>query len=53
MTLEGNPIEPDLRIDFDWRERRSGIDAQLQSAVDFVSKEVSFANKHLREAVST
>jgi carboxyl-terminal processing protease len=48
MTLEGNPIEPDLRIDFDWRERRSGIDAQLQSAVEFVSKEVGFANKQIR-----
>jgi C-terminal processing protease CtpA/Prc len=26
-TLEGNPVEPDLRIDIDWRERRSGVDA--------------------------
>jgi len=43
MTLEGNPVEPDLRIDFDWRERRSGIDAQLQNAVEFVSKEVGVA----------
>ena len=52
MTLEGNPIEPDLRVDFDWRERRSGIDAQLQSAVEFVSREVPFANRQLRQAVS-
>jgi hypothetical protein len=44
-TLEGNPVEPDLRIDFDWRERRSGVDAQLQSAVEFISKEAGFANK--------
>jgi hypothetical protein len=51
MTLEGNPIEPDLRIDFDWRERRSGIDAQLQSAVELVSKEVGFANKQVRQAI--
>jgi carboxyl-terminal processing protease len=28
MRLEGNPIEPDLRIDFYWREMRSGIDAK-------------------------
>jgi hypothetical protein len=51
MTLEGNPIEPDLLIDFDWRERCSGIDAQLQSAVEQVSKEVGFANKQIRQAI--
>ena len=52
MTLEGNPIEPDLRIDFDWRERRSGIDAQLQNAIEFVSKEVRLANRQSRQAMS-
>jgi carboxyl-terminal processing protease len=32
-ALEGTPIEPDERIEFDWRLRRTGIDAQLNSAM--------------------
>ena len=28
-ALEGSPIEPDVIADFDWQERRSGVDAQL------------------------
>jgi carboxyl-terminal processing protease len=33
-VLEGTPIEPDQFVEFDWRERRSGVDAQLKRAVE-------------------
>jgi carboxyl-terminal processing protease len=32
-ALEGSPIEPDVIADFDWQERRSGVDAQLLKAL--------------------
>jgi carboxyl-terminal processing protease len=35
-VLEGAPIEPDDLIDFDWRQRRSGRDQQLERAVEVV-----------------
>ena len=35
-VLEGTPIEPDKRVDFDWRDRRSGTDAQLNSAIELL-----------------
>lgn len=34
-VYEGNPIEPDITSEFDWRERRlRGVDRQLECAVD-------------------
>ena len=33
-VLEGTPIEPDEPIGFDWRQRRAGIDGQLERAID-------------------
>jgi carboxyl-terminal processing protease len=38
-VLEGTPIEPDERIDFDWQQRRTGIDGQLEYAVDCLRTE--------------
>lgn len=38
-VLEGTPIEPDDRIGFDWRERRTGIDGQLERAIDGIRTE--------------
>lgn len=35
-VLEGTPIEPDKHIDFDWRDRRSGTDVQLNSAIELL-----------------
>lgn len=35
-VLEGTPIEPDELVKFDWRERRAGMDAQLNSALEFL-----------------
>lgn len=32
-ALEGSPIEPDVIADFDWQERRNGVDAQLLKAL--------------------
>jgi carboxyl-terminal processing protease len=32
-VLEGTPIEPDERIEFDWRQRRADIDSQLEHAI--------------------
>lgn len=32
-ALEGSPIEPDVIANFDWQERRSGVDAQLLEAL--------------------
>ncbi|NYF54102.1 S41 family peptidase [Tunturiibacter gelidoferens] len=33
-ALEGSPIEPDVIADFDWQQRRSGVDAQLLKAIN-------------------
>jgi carboxyl-terminal processing protease len=33
-VLEGTPIEPDERIEFDWQQSRAGIDVQLEYAID-------------------
>jgi carboxyl-terminal processing protease len=33
-ALEGSPIEPDVIADFDWQERRSGVDAQFLKALN-------------------
>ena len=38
-VLEGTPIEPDEPIDFDWQQRRTGIDGQLEFAVDCLRAE--------------
>ncbi len=37
-ALEGSPIEPDVRADFNWRERREGLDSQLEIAVGAVRR---------------
>jgi len=31
-VLEGTPIEPDVLVDFNWRERQAGKDRQLEAA---------------------
>lgn len=38
-VLEGTPIEPDEGIRFDWEQRRSGIDGQLERAIDSLRTE--------------
>ena len=38
-VLEGTPIEPDEPIGFDWRQRRAGIDHQLERAIDGLRSE--------------
>jgi C-terminal processing protease CtpA/Prc len=38
-VLEGTPIEPDHQIDFDWRQRRTGRDVQLESAAQLIKTE--------------
>lgn len=44
-VLEGTPIEPDVLVDFNWRERRTGKDRQLEAATkllgDFVVPQAS------------
>jgi C-terminal processing protease CtpA/Prc len=35
-VLEGAPIEPDDLVEFDWRQRRSGSDQQLERAVEVI-----------------
>jgi carboxyl-terminal processing protease len=35
-VLEGSPIEPDDVIGFDWRRRRTGMDDQLESAIESI-----------------
>src|SRR5207249_1151769 len=35
-ALEGNPIEPDMLCAYDWQDRRSGRDKQLDAAVEIV-----------------
>jgi C-terminal processing protease CtpA/Prc len=32
LVLEGTPMEPDELIQFDWHERRTGVDGQLEHA---------------------
>lgn len=32
-VLEGTPMEPDVLVEFNWRERRTGIDRQLEQAI--------------------
>jgi C-terminal processing protease CtpA/Prc len=34
--LEGAPIAPDELVEFDWRQRRNGIDVQLERAIEAV-----------------
>lgn len=34
--LGGTPIEPDERVEFDWRLKRSGIDARRELATEYV-----------------
>jgi carboxyl-terminal processing protease len=35
-VLEGTPIGPDKHVEFDWKERRGGTDAQLNRAIQFL-----------------
>lgn len=35
-ALEGSPIEPDVESVFSWHERRTGVDSQLQRAIDLL-----------------
>jgi C-terminal processing protease CtpA/Prc len=37
-ALEGSPIEPDEVEIFSWRERRTGIDGQLQKAIELLNE---------------
>ena len=44
--LEGTPIEPDVLVEFDWRQRRIGSDIQLERAaalleMDLLTKQAS------------
>ena len=39
-VLEGSPIEPDVEIGFDWKDRRKGPDAQLEAAIKAMQGEV-------------
>jgi C-terminal processing protease CtpA/Prc len=38
-VLEGTPIEPDHVVDFDWQQRRTGRDQQLERAVEIVESD--------------
>jgi C-terminal processing protease CtpA/Prc len=40
-ALEGSPIIPDLQVEFDWQQRRAGIDGQLEGAIAFLRDERS------------
>jgi carboxyl-terminal processing protease len=35
-VLEGTPIEPDQPVEFDWKERRGGVDGQLKRAIELL-----------------
>ncbi len=35
-VLEGSPISPDMLVPFDWRERKAGVDRQLERSVEVV-----------------
>jgi C-terminal processing protease CtpA/Prc len=37
-ALEGSPIEPDEAASFSWQERRTGIDCQLQKAIELLNE---------------
>ncbi len=40
-VYEGNPIEPDIALQFDWRDRRlRGIDSQLEGTVELLDAKV-------------
>jgi hypothetical protein len=32
--LEGTPIEPDEQVQFDWQQRKEGLDGQLERAIE-------------------
>jgi C-terminal processing protease CtpA/Prc len=36
LVLEGTPMEPDERIEFNWRERRGRVDGQLEHVVKLI-----------------
>jgi C-terminal processing protease CtpA/Prc len=38
-VLEGTPIEPDEQIEYDWRQRRVGIDRQLERAIEEIQSQ--------------
>jgi C-terminal processing protease CtpA/Prc len=38
-ALEGAPIAPDELVEFDWHERRAGIDGQLERAIESIRSE--------------
>lgn len=38
-ALEGTPIEPQKRVEFDWRLTRTGVDGQLERAAEFIRAE--------------
>jgi C-terminal processing protease CtpA/Prc len=40
-ALEGNPIEPDIVSEFDWRERRRGSDPQFDIAMKTVATKIT------------
>ena len=40
-VFEGNPIEPDIASEFDWRDRRLGRDGQLACAMDRLGREMA------------
>jgi C-terminal processing protease CtpA/Prc len=35
-VLEGSPIEPDDTITYDWKQRRIGVDDQLEHAINSI-----------------
>ena len=38
-VLEGSSITPDEPVEFDWHQRRTGIDGQLERAIEFIRAE--------------
>jgi carboxyl-terminal processing protease len=38
-ALEGAPIIPDELVEFDWHQRRTGIDGQLERTIEFIRSE--------------
>jgi C-terminal processing protease CtpA/Prc len=36
-TLEGSPIVPDVVADYSWQERRTGVDGQLNKALEWLN----------------
>jgi C-terminal processing protease CtpA/Prc len=39
--LEGTPIEPDKQIEFNWRQRRTGVDIQLEHAAELLETDLA------------